>query len=79
MTGKLLTRYPLFRLLSPRQLDDWLAAGQEIDCPAGFTLFQENTPGGQHRRGLTTPRPCGVAWAYDAGTKDQPEKERESC
>jgi CRP-like cAMP-binding protein len=45
MTGKLLTRYPLFRLLSPRQLDDWLAAGQEIDCPAGFTLLQENTPG----------------------------------
>ena len=45
MTEKLLTRYPLFRLLSPRQLGDWLAAGQEIDCPAGFTLFQENTPG----------------------------------
>jgi CRP-like cAMP-binding protein len=45
MTEKLLTRYPLFRLLSPRQLDDWLAAGQEIDCPAGFTLLQENTPG----------------------------------
>jgi CRP-like cAMP-binding protein len=45
MTGKLLTRYPLFRLLSPRQLDDWLAVGQEIDCLCGFTLFQENTPG----------------------------------
>ena len=45
MTEKLLTRYPLFRLLSPRQLHDWLAAGQEIDCPSGFTLFQENTPG----------------------------------
>jgi CRP-like cAMP-binding protein len=45
VTEKLLTRYPLFRLLSPRQLGDWLAAGQEIDCPAGFTLFQENTPG----------------------------------
>src|SRR5262245_8762361 len=45
MTEKLLTRYPLFRLLSPRQLGDWLAAGQEIDCPAGFTLLQENTPG----------------------------------
>src|SRR5262245_11165942 len=45
MTEKLLSRYPLFRLLSPRQLGDWLAAGQEIDCPAGFTLFQENTPG----------------------------------
>ena len=45
MTGKLLARYPLLRLLSPRQLDDWLAAGQEIDCPAGFALFQENTPG----------------------------------
>ena len=25
--------------------DDWLAAGQEIDCPSGMTLFQENTPG----------------------------------
>ena len=45
MTGKLLARYPLFRLLSPRQLHDWLAAEQEIDCPSGFTLFQENTPG----------------------------------
>ena len=45
MTEKLLRRYPLFRLLSPRQLGDWLAAGQEIDCPAGFTLFEENTPG----------------------------------
>jgi CRP-like cAMP-binding protein len=45
MTEKLLARYPLFRLLSPRQLHDWLAAGQEIDCPSGFTLFQENTPG----------------------------------
>ena len=40
-----LARYPLFRLLSPRQFDDWLAAGQEIDCPSGMTLFQENTPG----------------------------------
>ena len=49
MTGKLLARYPLFRLLSARQLDDWLAAGQEIDCASGVTLFQENTPG---------------AWAY---------------
>jgi CRP-like cAMP-binding protein len=45
MTEKLLSHYPLFRLLSPRQLADWLAAGQEIDCPAGFTFFQENTPG----------------------------------
>jgi CRP-like cAMP-binding protein len=44
-----LARYPLFRLLSARQLDDWIAAGQEIDCPTGMTLFQENTPG---------------AWAY---------------
>jgi CRP-like cAMP-binding protein len=45
MNGKLLTRYPLFRLLSPRQLGGWLAAGQEVDCPSGLTLFQENTPG----------------------------------
>jgi CRP-like cAMP-binding protein len=49
MTGKLLARYPLFRLLSARQLGDWLAAAQEIDCAAGVTLFQEDTPG---------------AWAY---------------
>jgi WD40 repeat protein/serine/threonine protein kinase/CRP-like cAMP-binding protein len=45
MSGKLLARYPLFRLLSPQQLDTWLAAGQEIDCPAGLVLFEENTPG----------------------------------
>src|SRR5262245_10559570 len=44
MTAKPLGRYPLFRLLSARQLEDWLAAGQEIDCPLGFTLFEENTP-----------------------------------
>ena len=30
MNEKLLARYPLFRLLSPRQLGDWLAAGQEV-------------------------------------------------
>src|SRR5262245_16313633 len=45
MTPNLLGRYPLFRLLTPRQLDDWLAAGQEVDCFSGMTLFQENTPG----------------------------------
>jgi CRP-like cAMP-binding protein len=45
MTAKHLGRYPLFRLLTPRQLDNWLAAGQEIDCPSGMELFQENTPG----------------------------------
>jgi CRP-like cAMP-binding protein len=45
MTGTPLDRYPLFRLLSPRQLGDWLAAGQEIDCPSGMMLFQENTSG----------------------------------
>lgn len=45
MTGEPLFRYPLFRLLSPRQRQDWLAAGQEIDCASGVTLFQENTPG----------------------------------
>src|SRR5215472_5991916 len=44
-TSKSLDSYPLFRLLSSRQLDAWLAAGQEIDCPSGFTLFQEDTPG----------------------------------
>jgi CRP-like cAMP-binding protein len=45
MTAKHLGRYPLFRLLTPRQLDKWLAGGQEIDCPSGMELFQENTPG----------------------------------
>jgi CRP-like cAMP-binding protein len=45
MTRKLLTRYPLFRLLSAPQLDDWIAAGQEIACATGETIFQENTPG----------------------------------
>src|SRR5215472_3149111 len=44
MTGKLLTRYPLFRLLSAQQLDDWIASGQEIACATGETIFQENTP-----------------------------------
>ncbi|HEY7425306.1 MAG TPA: hypothetical protein VH682_13825, partial [Gemmataceae bacterium] len=45
MIVKHLGRYPLFRLLTPRQFDNWLAAGQEIDCPSGMELFQENTPG----------------------------------
>jgi CRP-like cAMP-binding protein len=45
MNGQLLTRYPLFRLLSAQQLNDWLAAGEEVDCPSGVTIFQENTPG----------------------------------
>src|SRR5262245_22780432 len=40
-----LAPYPLFRLLSRQQLDDWLAAGQEIDYAAGETIFQENSPG----------------------------------
>jgi hypothetical protein len=51
MTGKHLSRYPLFRLLSPRQLDDWLAAGQEIDCLSGFVLFPEETGGGAGHSG----------------------------
>jgi ATP-binding cassette subfamily B protein len=45
MAGKLLARYPLFRLLSARQLDDWIASGKEIACATGETIFQENTPG----------------------------------
>jgi CRP-like cAMP-binding protein len=45
MSGELLARYPLFRLLTSQQGDDWLALGQEIDCASGVTLFQENTPG----------------------------------
>jgi hypothetical protein len=35
MTGKLLARYPLFRLLSPRQLAGWLSAGQGSIAPPG--------------------------------------------
>jgi ATP-binding cassette subfamily B protein len=45
MARKLLERYPLFRLLSAPQLDDWIAAGQEIASATGETIFQENTPG----------------------------------
>lgn len=40
-----LGRHPLFRLLSPRQLDEWIAAGQEFTCATGETIFQENTSG----------------------------------
>lgn len=40
-----LGRHPLFRLLASRQLDDWIAAGQEFTCATGETIFQENTPG----------------------------------
>src|SRR3954454_22735306 len=40
-----LARYPLFRLLSPTQFNDWIALGQEILCSTGETIFQENTPG----------------------------------
>ena len=58
MNGRLLARYPLFRLLSPRQLDDWLAAGQEIDCLSGFVLFQENT---KPAPGSTSSAPAGCA------------------
>jgi CRP-like cAMP-binding protein len=45
MAGAHLARYPLFKLLSRQQLDDWLAAGQESDWAAGQTIFQENSPG----------------------------------
>ncbi len=45
MTEGLLTRYPLFRLLSPQQRQEWLAESQEIACDSGETLFQENTLG----------------------------------
>jgi CRP-like cAMP-binding protein len=45
MARQQLGRYPLFRLLSPRQLEDWVAAGQEFACATGETIFQENTPG----------------------------------
>src|SRR5262245_32046219 len=45
MTAQLLTRYPLFRLLTSQQLADWLSFGQEIDCTSGMTLFQEHTAG----------------------------------
>jgi CRP-like cAMP-binding protein len=43
MPRKLLARYPLFRLLTSQQFDDWLAAGQDIDTASGVTIFQENT------------------------------------
>jgi CRP-like cAMP-binding protein len=49
MIPELLARYPLFRLLSPGQLGDWIAAGRESDFATGETVLQENTPG---------------AWAY---------------
>jgi CRP-like cAMP-binding protein len=45
MAAAALARYPLFRLLTPQQFDDWLAQGRDIDCAPGTTLFQENTPG----------------------------------
>ena len=45
MAREQLCRYPLFRLLSPRQLDDWVAAGQDLTCATGETVFQENTAG----------------------------------
>jgi CRP-like cAMP-binding protein len=45
MTRTLLARYPLLRLLSAAQLDDWVAAGHGSDCPSGVILFQEDTPG----------------------------------
>src|SRR5262245_46399687 len=45
MVGASLARYPLFRLRSHQQLDDWLAAGQEADFAPGETIFQENSPG----------------------------------
>lgn len=45
MARQQLGHYPLFRLLPPRQLDDWVAAGQEFTCATGETIFQENTPG----------------------------------
>lgn len=41
----LAARYPLFRILPPGQLDAWLAVGQDLDSPAGMTIFQENTEG----------------------------------
>jgi hypothetical protein len=43
MAARFLARYPLFRLLSAPQLDDWIAAGQEIACATGETE-------GRHRR-----------------------------
>jgi CRP-like cAMP-binding protein len=45
MTRSLLSRYPLLRVLPSHQLDAWLGAGQDYDCAAGVTIFEENTPG----------------------------------
>lgn len=44
-----LCRYPLFALMSPAELDAWVAAGQEMAYATGETIFQAGTLG---------------AWAY---------------
>ena len=45
MIHRLLARYPLFRLLSTQEFDNWIDASQEFTCGTGETIFQENTPG----------------------------------
>lgn len=40
-----LRRYPLFNLLSPRQLDVWLQGSAELTLSTGETVFQEGAAG----------------------------------
>jgi ATP-binding cassette subfamily B protein len=45
MSRALVCRYPLFKLLSPGQIDAWLAQAQEVAFATGELIFQEGTPG----------------------------------
>jgi CRP-like cAMP-binding protein len=45
MYHHLLCRYPLFALLTPKQLNRWVAEGQELTFSTGETIFQEGTAG----------------------------------
>ena len=55
MARALLTRYPLFALLSRQQLDDWLAAGQEGDYAAGRDDLSGKLPRGVGLSGACRP------------------------
>lgn len=45
MYHHLLSRYPLFALLTPKQLNRWIAEGYELTFSTGETIFQEGTAG----------------------------------
>lgn len=45
MYHHLLSRYPLFALLTPKQLNRWVAEGYELTFSTGETIFQEGTAG----------------------------------